>query len=138
MTPLRYSLTLQRHAGHENNTDMPMESQKHFDILIIGAGISRIDAAYHLQTAFPIKTYSILEAREAIRGTGDLFRYDFLYGPPWGFTNRFQGPHRIRRIRTRCLQTNQGRRISRNLYRSILPVAVFGSSDKNSMRRGYL
>jgi monooxygenase len=54
---------------------MPMESQKHFDILIIGAGISGIDAAYHLQTAFPRKTYSILEAREAIGGTWDLFRY---------------------------------------------------------------
>jgi monooxygenase len=52
-----------------------MESQEHLDILIIGAGISGIDAAYHLQTAFPGKTYAILEAREAIGGTGDLFRY---------------------------------------------------------------
>jgi cation diffusion facilitator CzcD-associated flavoprotein CzcO len=47
---------------------MPMESQEHFDILIMGAGISGIDAAYHLQTAFPRKTYWILEAREAIGG----------------------------------------------------------------------
>jgi cation diffusion facilitator CzcD-associated flavoprotein CzcO len=52
-----------------------MDSQAHFDILIIGAGISGIDAAYPLQTAFPRKTYSILEAREAIGGTWDLFRY---------------------------------------------------------------
>jgi monooxygenase len=52
-----------------------MESQEHFDVLIIGAGISGIDAAYHLQTAFPRKTYSILEARDAIGGTWDLFRY---------------------------------------------------------------
>jgi monooxygenase len=54
---------------------MPMESQEHFDLLIIAAGISDIDAAYHLQTAFPSKTYSILEAREAIGATWDLFRY---------------------------------------------------------------
>jgi len=57
---------------------MPMESQEHFDILdvlIVGAGISGIDAAYHLQTAFPQKTYAILEARDAIGGTWDLFRY---------------------------------------------------------------
>lgn len=54
---------------------MPSESQEHFDILIVGAGISGIDAAYHLQTAFPRKTYAILEARDAIGGTWDLFRY---------------------------------------------------------------
>jgi monooxygenase len=54
---------------------MPMESQEHFDILIIGAGIPGIDAAYRLQAAFPRKTYSILGAREAIGGTWALFRY---------------------------------------------------------------
>src|ERR1700740_2622469 len=54
---------------------MPTQSQEHFDILIVGAGISGIDAAYHLQTALPSKTYAILEARNAIGGTWDLFRY---------------------------------------------------------------
>src|SRR6202030_1465820 len=52
-----------------------METQEHLDILIEGAGISGIDAAYRLQTAFPGKTYAILEARDAIGGTWDLFRY---------------------------------------------------------------
>jgi cation diffusion facilitator CzcD-associated flavoprotein CzcO len=52
-----------------------METQEHFDILIVGAGISGIDAAYRLQTAFPGKTYAILEARDSIGGTWDLFRY---------------------------------------------------------------
>jgi monooxygenase len=52
-----------------------METKEHLDILIIGAGISGIDAAYRLQTAFPRKTYAILEARDAIGGTWDLFRY---------------------------------------------------------------
>lgn len=47
----------------------------HFDVLIIGAGLSGIGAAYHLQTNCPNKTYAILEARDNIGGTWDLFRY---------------------------------------------------------------
>jgi cation diffusion facilitator CzcD-associated flavoprotein CzcO len=47
----------------------------HVDVLIIGAGISGIGAAYHLQDKQPGKTYTILEAREALGGTWDLFRY---------------------------------------------------------------
>jgi len=69
---------LQRRAGHVNNPNMPTQSSEHFDILdvlIVGAGISGIDAAYHLQTTVPRKTYAILEARDAIGGTWDLFRY---------------------------------------------------------------
>ncbi|MBS1893765.1 MAG: NAD(P)/FAD-dependent oxidoreductase, partial [Actinobacteria bacterium] len=45
------------------------------DVLIIGAGISGIGAAHHLQERSPGKSYAILEAREAIGGTWDLFRY---------------------------------------------------------------
>jgi len=48
---------------------------EHFDVLIVGAGLSGIGAAHHLQTAFPGKTYAILEARDVIGGTWDLFRY---------------------------------------------------------------
>lgn len=46
-----------------------------FDILIVGAGLSGIGAAVHLQTNCPNRSYAILEAREAIGGTWDLFRY---------------------------------------------------------------
>jgi cation diffusion facilitator CzcD-associated flavoprotein CzcO len=52
-----------------------MEPREHLDILIIGAGLSGIDAAYRLQTALPGKSYAILEARDSIGGTWDLFRY---------------------------------------------------------------
>jgi cation diffusion facilitator CzcD-associated flavoprotein CzcO len=45
------------------------------DVLIVGAGLSGIGAAYHLQTNCPGKTYAILEARETLGGTWDLFRY---------------------------------------------------------------
>ncbi|MBJ8346575.1 NAD(P)/FAD-dependent oxidoreductase [Antrihabitans sp. YC2-6] len=47
----------------------------HVDVLIVGAGLSGIGAAYHLQQKFPRKRYAILEARESIGGTWDLFRY---------------------------------------------------------------
>ena len=46
-----------------------------FDVLIVGAGLSGIAAAYHLQTKCPAKTSAILDGRTAIGGTWDLFRY---------------------------------------------------------------
>ena len=48
---------------------------EHADVVIVGAGLSGIGLAHHLQEAFPGKSYVILEAREAIGGTWDLFRY---------------------------------------------------------------
>ena len=50
-------------------------SADHVDVLIVGAGLSGIGAGYHLQAECPRKTYAILEARESIGGTWDLFRY---------------------------------------------------------------
>jgi len=50
-------------------------SPEHFDVLIVGAGLSGIGAAWHLQHQAPGKTYAILEGRQAIGGTWDLFRY---------------------------------------------------------------
>ena len=50
-------------------------SDGHFDILIVGAGLSGIGAACHLQRHCPGKRYVILEGRRAMGGTWDLFRY---------------------------------------------------------------
>ncbi len=50
-------------------------SERYVDVLIVGAGVSGIGAAHHLQTRCPGKTYAVLEARERIGGTWDLFRY---------------------------------------------------------------
>ncbi|MEX2293493.1 MAG: NAD(P)/FAD-dependent oxidoreductase [Acidimicrobiales bacterium] len=48
---------------------------EHLDVLIVGAGLSGIGAAHHLQTESPWATYAVFEARDAIGGTWDLFRY---------------------------------------------------------------
>lgn len=50
-------------------------SPEHVDVLVIGAGLSGIGAACHLQAECPDKSYAVLEARGAIGGTWDLFRY---------------------------------------------------------------
>ncbi|KRP87377.1 FAD-containing monooxygenase EthA [Bradyrhizobium pachyrhizi] len=57
---------------------MPREGQGvsvHFDVLIVGAGLSGIGAGYHLQANCPDRSYAILEGRDCIGGTWDLFRY---------------------------------------------------------------
>ncbi|MGY1868107.1 flavin-containing monooxygenase [Nocardia gipuzkoensis] len=48
---------------------------EHLDVVIVGAGLSGIGAAYRLQTECRGKTYAVLEARDALGGTWDLFRY---------------------------------------------------------------
>jgi monooxygenase len=48
---------------------------EHYDVIIVGAGISGITAAYHLQKLCPSKSFLVLEGRADLGGTWDLFRY---------------------------------------------------------------
>jgi len=48
---------------------------EHFDVIVVGAGLSGIGAAYHLTTRCPDRSFVILEGRSDIGGTWDLFRY---------------------------------------------------------------
>jgi len=65
-------------AESEDHLIMPSTASiatEHLDVLIVGAGVSGIGAAYHLQATHPAKRYAILEARGDLGGTWDLFRY---------------------------------------------------------------
>ncbi|KAJ5951506.1 uncharacterized protein N7479_009919 [Penicillium vulpinum] len=63
---------------------------KQFDIIIVGAGISGINAAYRVQTQLPGYTYTILEARTDLGGTWDLFKYPGIRSDSDLFTFGFQ------------------------------------------------
>lgn len=52
-----------------------MASEPYYDIIVVGAGISGIGAGYHIQKYCPNKSFCILEGRETIGGTWDLFKY---------------------------------------------------------------
>jgi monooxygenase len=77
-----------------------------FDVLIVGAGISGIGMACYLHRRLPDKTYAILEGRDAIGGTWDLFRYPgirsdsdlYTFGfefKPWTSVNMIAGADEI-------------------------------------------
>jgi monooxygenase len=51
------------------------QAVEHLDVLVVGAGLSGIGAAVHLMQQSPDRSFAILEARDAIGGTWDLFRY---------------------------------------------------------------
>ncbi len=52
-----------------------MEIVEHFDVIVVGAGLSGVGGACHLKMACPGKSFVILEGRESMGGTWDLFRY---------------------------------------------------------------
>ncbi|TVY93281.1 FAD-containing monooxygenase [Lachnellula willkommii] len=62
-----------------------------FDVMIVGAGLSGINSAYRIQTELPGYSYTVLESRDAVGGTWDLFRYPGIrsdsdlhtFGFPW-------------------------------------------------------
>ena len=62
-------------TARSNVTAFKRPEQTDFDVVIVGAGLSGIGVAYHLQRDCPNKSFVILEARDATGGTWDLFRY---------------------------------------------------------------
>ena len=77
LTPRRGSAGSRRGPPHIHPRRRwgPVVTVEHFDVVVVGAGISGIGAGYHLQTKCPDRTYAILEGRDDLGGTWDLFRY---------------------------------------------------------------
>jgi cation diffusion facilitator CzcD-associated flavoprotein CzcO len=72
----------------DKNTE---QSAENFDVLIVGAGISGIDAAYHLQNACPEKSFTLVDSQETFGGTWNTHKYPgirsdsdlFTFGYKW-------------------------------------------------------
>jgi monooxygenase len=67
--------SLDRAAEFLKTAGADADAIEHLDAIIVGAGLSGIGAAVHLQQDFPGRRFTILESRAAIGGTWDLFRY---------------------------------------------------------------
>lgn len=63
---------------------------EYLDVAVVGAGISGISAAWHLQRHCPSKSYAVLERRDDLGGTWDLFRYPGVRSDSDMFTFAFR------------------------------------------------
>ncbi len=112
-------------------------SAQHVDVLIVGAGISGIGGAYHLQKQCPDRSYLILEGRPDLGGTWDLFRYPGVRSDsdmhtlgfsfkPWKEAKSIaDGPSILRYLR----ETAEENGIDRHIRYNQLVTAASWSSD---------
>ncbi|KAK6703468.1 hypothetical protein SNK04_013378 [Fusarium graminearum] len=118
---------------HTNNT-------KSFDVIIIGAGISGINAAYRLQTEGPSNlTYAIIEGRDSIGGTWDLFKYPgirsdsdiFTFGFPWSPWKRNDSLAPGDEIKDYMIESARSAGIDHHIcYNHLVKTANWSTSDK--------
>ena len=102
--------------------------QNHFDVIIVGAGISGIGAAYHLKTMSPDRSFQILEGRANFGGTWDLFRYPGVRSDsdmhtlgyrfkPWTADKSIaDGPAILEYLRETIAENNLGEKIRYNQH----------------------
>jgi len=111
---------------------------EYFDVVIVGAGLSGIGAAYHLQDMCPGKSYVILEGRDSMGGTWDIFRYPGIRSDsdmytlgynfkPWVESKAIaDGPSILKYIRETAAQNDIGKNIR---YGHQVKKAMWSSSD---------
>ncbi|KAL3471224.1 hypothetical protein BJX99DRAFT_266954 [Aspergillus californicus] len=109
-----------------------------YDVVIVGAGISGINSAYRLQSELPHLRYTIIEAREQLGGTWDLFKYPgirsdsdlFTFGfswHPWNQNNPIaEGPAIVEYLKHTTEQHGIARHIQ---YQQRLRGADWSSAD---------
>ncbi len=86
-------------TGSDRRSAITLDNVPDYDVIVMGAGLSGIDAGYRLQTQCPDKTYTILEARDSMGGTWDLFRYPGIRSDSDLFTFGFEfRPWRDRKV----------------------------------------
>src|SRR5260370_20637475 len=76
----RFKATIKKRAGDMDalataRTTSASQALEHFDVLIVGAGISGVGSAYHLTTQSPGTSFVVLEAQESFGGTWLTHRY---------------------------------------------------------------
>jgi cation diffusion facilitator CzcD-associated flavoprotein CzcO len=113
-------------------------TQEHFDVIIIGSGLSGINAAYHLQASCRDKSFVILEGRDAMGGTWDLFRYPgirsdsdmFTFGYPFRPWESNSAIGDGESIRTYIRETAEAYGIDRKIrFRHRVKSASWSSAD---------
>ena len=116
----------------------PPMSPEHFDVLVVGAGLSGVAAGYYLSTRCPDKSWAILEGRAEIGGTWSLFRYPgvrsdsdmFTLGysfHPWKEARAIaDGPSILAYVRETAQHFGIDRRIR---YRQRVRAASWSSAD---------
>jgi cation diffusion facilitator CzcD-associated flavoprotein CzcO len=115
-------------------------STEHVDVVIVGAGLSGIGAGYHLQTMCPDRSYVILEGREDLGGTWDLFRYPgvrsdsdmhtlgFSFNPWTEAKSIADGPSILHYLRDTTKEYSIDKHIR---YRQLVTKAEWSGADAN-------
>ncbi|HEY8515439.1 MAG TPA: NAD(P)/FAD-dependent oxidoreductase [Candidatus Binatia bacterium] len=113
-------------------------AQEHFDVLIVGAGLSGVGAGVHLKQRCPGKSYVILEGRDSMGGTWDLFRYPGIRSDsdmhtlgyrfkPWREAKAIaDGPSILKYVKETAAEYGVDRHIR---YRHLAKRASWSSSD---------
>ncbi len=116
-----------------------MSEATHLDVLIVGAGLSGIDAAAHIAKAFPGRNYAVLEQRHELGGTWSLFKYPGIRSDSDMFTLGFgwkpwdgewaiaDGPDILQYLKDAARETGVDQRIR---YHHKVTKASWSSEDK--------